>query len=151
MAPRPPTAKPQESVTFKDVAVNFTQEEWHHVGPAQRSLYRDVMLENYNHLVSLGYQVSKPEVIFKLEQGEEPWISEKEIQRPFCPDWKTRPESSRSPQQGVSEVFLRTNVLSHTTIGDIWNVAIQGHQESGRRHLGPEASSQKKITTLEKN
>ncbi|XP_062966528.1 zinc finger protein 90 homolog isoform X4 [Cynocephalus volans] len=76
----------QESVTFKDVSVDFTQEEWHHVDPAQRCLYRDVMLENYSHLVSLGYQVSKPEVIFKLEQGEEPWISEGEIQRPFCPD-----------------------------------------------------------------
>lgn len=24
-------------------------------------------------------------MIFKLEQGEEPWISEGEIQRPFCP------------------------------------------------------------------
>ncbi|EHH60507.1 hypothetical protein EGM_11879, partial [Macaca fascicularis] len=76
----------EESVTFKDVSVDFTQEEWYHVDPAQRSLYRDVMLENYSHLVSLGYQVSKPEVIFKLEQGEEPWISEGEIQRPFCPD-----------------------------------------------------------------
>ncbi|XP_062033908.1 zinc finger protein 90 homolog isoform X3 [Lepus europaeus] len=86
MAPRPPTAAPQESVTFRDVAVDFTREEWHHVDSAQRTLYKDVMLENYSHLVALGYQVSKPEVIFKLEQGEEPWISEGEIQRTFCAD-----------------------------------------------------------------
>lgn len=34
--------------------------------------------------------MSKPEVIFKLEQGEEPWISEREIQRPFCPGKRVR-------------------------------------------------------------
>uniref|UniRef100_A0A8C0HVH0 KRAB domain-containing protein n=1 Tax=Balaenoptera musculus TaxID=9771 RepID=A0A8C0HVH0_BALMU len=64
----------QGPVSFEDVTMGFTQEEWQHLDPAQRTLYRDVMLENYSHLISVGYCVTKPEVIFKLQQGEEPWI-----------------------------------------------------------------------------
>ncbi|EPQ11338.1 Zinc finger protein 713 [Myotis brandtii] len=77
MNDRPQIVRSKESLTFQDVAVDFTGEEWDQLCPAQKNLYRDVMLENYRNLVALGHQLYKPEVITQLEQ-EEQWMMERD-------------------------------------------------------------------------
>uniref|UniRef100_A0A5F9DEE9 Zinc finger protein 717 n=1 Tax=Oryctolagus cuniculus TaxID=9986 RepID=A0A5F9DEE9_RABIT len=61
-------------MAFEDLAVYFTWEEWQNMNKAQKILYRDEMLETYSSLLFLGHCITKPDLIFKLEQGAEPWM-----------------------------------------------------------------------------
>ncbi|KAM5130932.1 zinc finger protein 12 isoform 2-T2 [Callospermophilus lateralis] len=108
-------------VSFKDVAVDFTQEEWQQLDPDEKVTYRDVMLENYSNLVSVGYHIIKPDVIIKLEQGEEPWIVEGEFPPQSYPDEVWQVEDPMEKLQEDEDMFFINKTLGEERVGLEWS------------------------------
>ena len=62
----------QNAVTYDDVHVDFTWEEWTLLDPSQRNLYKDVMLDTYHSLTILG-KTECSIMVFKKETSV-PWF-----------------------------------------------------------------------------
>lgn len=90
----------KESMTFKDVAVDITQEDWELMRPVQKELYKTVTLQNYWNMVSLGLTVYRPTVIPILE---EPWMVIKEILEGPSPEWETEAQEG-PPAENISKL-----------------------------------------------
>nr|XP_033816282.1 zinc finger protein 2 homolog isoform X6 [Geotrypetes seraphini] len=60
----------QTSVTFKDVAAYFLEMEWDILGEWQKELYKKVIKEIHDILMSRGYLIVNPDVVFKIKKED---------------------------------------------------------------------------------
>ncbi|XP_037674771.1 zinc finger protein 671-like [Choloepus didactylus] len=112
----------QGHVTFEDVFVYFSRDEWGLLDDAQKLLYRDVMLENFALVASLGMASSGSPVLTQLEQGEESWVPDQvdttlctasESQRgPGLDCWHGTEDEEASSEQSVSLGVSQTQIRS---------------------------------------
>ncbi|XP_033615733.1 zinc finger protein 627-like isoform X1 [Fukomys damarensis] len=60
----------KDSVALEDVSVNFTLEEWILLDPSQKKLYRDVMLDTFQNLASIGEKWEDQNIKYQLKTQE---------------------------------------------------------------------------------
>ncbi|XP_029441395.1 zinc finger protein 271-like isoform X2 [Rhinatrema bivittatum] len=68
------TEEPQASVTFRDVAAYFWEVEWDILGEWQKELYKKVIKEIHGVLMSRGYSILNPDVVFKIKKEDEKYF-----------------------------------------------------------------------------
>ncbi|XP_030050077.1 zinc finger protein 184-like [Microcaecilia unicolor] len=100
----------QVPVTFEDITVYFSQEQWGYLDEGQKKLYREVLKDNYEILISLGtdHGSINPEVLSRIKQGDEPHV------------WDTKESGEREVTHSCTEKHdsRNTTELHHRKLSE---------------------------------
>ncbi|KAM4015852.1 uncharacterized protein ACNLHF_002431 isoform 3-T3 [Anomaloglossus baeobatrachus] len=64
----------QAPIIFYDVAASFTEEQWSRLEQWQKDVYKNVMRDIHEALVTLGYAITNPDVLFNIKKQDQSCI-----------------------------------------------------------------------------
>ncbi|KAM8927164.1 uncharacterized protein RCH25_007449 [Pelodytes ibericus] len=64
----------QIPITFSDVAASFTEAQWVHLDNWKKELYYNVMKEIHEALLTLGYMITNPDIVFSVKQSDDAYV-----------------------------------------------------------------------------
>ncbi|XP_023444549.1 zinc finger protein 483 [Dasypus novemcinctus] len=147
-----PNAEPRESMTFKDVAVNFTRGEWKRLEPFQKELYKEVQLENFRNLEFLGFPVSRLDLISQLMWVEIPSLLEKEVSKGSGPENDPRCELKESiPNHDIfMEESSLDKIIERYLRADPYNLMEESWECYGRLEKDQSNQEDSQVAVMEK-